>query len=150
MSHATTDRWAAVDWGDQSHAVVVIDDRGDVVLSFRVPHTAEGPCELVHHLRECGAIHGVAVEQARNLVVHQLLQGGFTVYPINPKLSDTWRKGWKVTAPRSDPTDARVLADGLGQHHPHLRPLLPDDPLTRELAMLCYDSRTSRQRMSAP
>jgi transposase len=139
MSHITADRWAAVDWGDQSHAVVVIDDQGDVVLSFQVPHTAEGLRGLVQSLRECGAIQGVAVEQARNLMVHQLLQGGFIVYPINPKLSDTWRKGWKVTAPKSDPTDARVLADGLRHHHAHLRPLLPDDPLTRELAMLCAD-----------
>jgi len=130
---------AGVDWGDRSHAVCVLDQNGKEVMSFRVPHTAEGLVQMVNRLRQCGPISGVAVEKARNLVVQKLLEGGFVVFPVNPKLSHAWRQGWKMSAPKSDPTDAWVLAEGLRQHQDQLRSLRPGDPQTRELAMLCAD-----------
>jgi len=81
----------------------------------------------------------VAVETTRSLMVQKLLDGGWTVYPVNPKLSHAWREGWRVAAPKTDRTDARVLAEGLRQYQAHLRPLKPDDPRTRELKILCAD-----------
>jgi transposase len=132
-------RWAAVDWGDACHTVCVLESDGKEADAFEVPHTAEGLTEMVRRLHVGGPIGGVAVETTRSLVVQKLLEAGFTVYPVNPKLSHAWREGWKVTAPKSDRTDAGVLAEGLRQHGGQLRPLRPDDPLTRELALLCAD-----------
>lgn len=139
MDSVVEQRWAAVDWSNTSHTVWVVDWRGEKIESFESTHTAAGLSEIVGRLRKHAPIAGVAVETTRNLVVLKLLEAGMKVYPINPKLSHAWREGWKVAAPKSDPGDAEVLANGLREHHMHLHPLFPDDPLTRELAMLCTD-----------
>jgi len=139
MESRTERRWAGVDWGNERHAVCVLDERGKEVERFEIPHTASGLEELIGRLRALGPTDGVAVETTRNLVVQKLLEAGFVVYPVNPKLSHAWRAGWKVAAPKDDRGDAEVLAEGLRQRHGQLRPLRPDDPRTRELAMLCAD-----------
>ena len=139
MKTSREPRWAAVDWGDARHAVCVLESNGKEADAFEAPHTAEGLAEMIGRLHQNGPIAGVAVETTRNLVVQKLLEAGFAVYPINPKLSHAWREGWKVTAPKADRTDAWVLAEGLRQQRERLRRLRPDDPQTRELAMLCAD-----------
>jgi len=139
MERVTKPRWASVDWGNERHAVCVLDAEGKEVEAFETPHTAEGLDEMIGRLRRAGTIVGVAVETTRNLVVQKLLEAGFVVYPINPKLSHAWREGWKVAAGKDDRSDAWVLAEGLRQHHDRLRPFQPDDPRTRELRLLCAD-----------
>ena len=139
MDAVKTVCWAAVDWGNTGHAICVLDEHGKEVDAFQSPHTPEGLAEMAERLRRSGSVAGVAVETTRHLVVQKLLDAGMTVYPVNPKLSHAWREGWKVSAPKSDPTDAWVLAEGLRQNHPRLRPLRPDDERTRELKMLCAD-----------
>lgn len=131
--------WAGIDWSDQSHTLVLLDAAGENTQTFEMPHSAEGLSDLVSKLRENSPIAGVAIESTRNLIVVKLLQAGFVVYPINPRLSDVWRKGWKITAPKSDPTDAFVLVEGLRQHQPHLRRLVPDEDRMRQLTILCDD-----------
>jgi len=138
----TDDRWAGVDWGSERHALCVLDEQGKEVDAFTAAHSPEGLAEVVARLQRSGVIAGVAVETTRNLVVQALLDAGVTVYPINPKLSHAWREGWKVAAPKSDPTDAWVLAEGLRQNAARLRPFRTDDARTRELRMLCADECT--------
>jgi transposase len=128
-----------VDWGNERHTVCVVDTDGREVTSFEAAHTAEGLDALARRLQEHGPICGVAVETTRSLVVQKLLDAGFVVYPVNPKLSHAWREGWKVAAPKEDASDARVLAEGLRQRQAQMRPLRPDDPQTRELRLLCAD-----------
>lgn len=139
--------WVGVDWSDDSHAVFVVDTQGKKVAAFQVEHTREGLQELVTRLRAAGSLLGVGVETTHGVMIYQLLEAGFPVFPVNPKLSHAWREGWKVSAPKSDPGDAEILANGLKEHHERLHPLQPDDPVTRELAMLCTDEcRLIRER----
>ena len=133
----SNERWMGVDWGNDSHAACVLDGAGKQIKSFAVEHSEDGLDEMVRTFKQCGSIRGVAVETNHGLVVHKLLQAGITVYPINPKLSDQWRKARSVSESKNDRTDALILADGLRLMHEHLRPLELDDELTRELAMLC-------------
>jgi len=95
----------------------------------------------VARLRAAGEVAGVAIETTRHLVMHALLEAGFTVYAINPKLSHAWRKGVSVVEAKSDGMDAWVLAEGLRVHHGHLRSYIADDAQTRQLAMLCHDEQ---------
>lgn len=139
MEPVNSVRWAGVDWGDASHAVHVVDELGKEIDKFKTLHTAEGLIELIGKMRCAGPITGVAVETSRGLMVQKLLEAGFTVYPVNPKISHAWRECWKVNAPKSDPTDAWVLAEGLRQNHARLRPFKPDEDRMRELKMLCAD-----------
>ena len=129
--------WAGVDWADESHQVCVVDTAGKVVAAFALPHQAEALQGLGSRLRTLGPIGGVAIETPRHLLVHQLLADGFLVYPVNPSMSHKWCEALSVAGATDDPAQAFALADGLRHHHGRLRPLLPDDPKTRELALLC-------------
>jgi hypothetical protein len=129
--------WAGVDWADEEHQVCVVDTAGKTVAAFALPHQAEALQGLGSRLRTLGTIAGVAIETPRQLVVQQLLLDGFLVYPINPSISHKWCEALSVAGATDDPAQAFALADGLRHHHERLRPLLPDDPKTRELAFLC-------------
>jgi len=139
MSQNVAECWVGVDWGDTEHHVCVKSAEGRVLSCFKVSQSEEGLEELVARLRSFGCVRGVAVETPHGLLIQKLLEAGLPVYPINPKLSKAWRSGESVSEAKSDPTDSESLAEGLRQRHDKLRRLEPDDPLTRELAILCRD-----------
>lgn len=133
--------WIGVDWGDRAHTGCAVDTAGAVVLEKTVPHSVQGLRELVNSFSVLGKIGGAAIEDAQGLVAEALLAAGWPVYGINPKLSCAWRKAWSVSAAKSDSRDARVLADGLRQHHARLQPTRPASAEMRSLALLCEDER---------
>ena len=136
------DTWAAVDWSDASHTVSIVDRGGKQLALFEVAHSKEGLDALCARLGQFKSLKEIEIETTRHLVVHQLLNAGFVVYCINPKLSAAWRKGWTVAGVKTDPLDAHVLAAGLAMHHERLEVFQPNSPLTRELALLCEDETT--------
>ena len=139
MENSAEKCFVGVDWGDKKHAVCVVDAEGRDIAAFCVSHTAEGITVLVETLQKYAPVGGVAVETRRNLMVQKLWEAGFAVFPVNPKVSQAWREGWSAAAGKTDASDARVLADGLRQHHQRMHALCLDDERTRELAMLCAD-----------
>lgn len=142
MANDTSLRWAGIDWGDQSHCLVIVDAEGKALTCRAIAHSAEGLEELVAVLRGYGPIAGVAIEKKRHLLIDKLLEAGFRVYPINPKVAKSWREQLKVDPPKSDPGDAFSLAYSIRLHHGHFRVLRPDDPRTRELRLLCKDEQS--------
>lgn len=131
--------WAGLDWSDREHVVEVVSQSGAVVTSFAIPNTAEGFEELEGRLLRIENLQGIGLEATRALVVNWLIQRGFTVYAVNPKLTAAWRKGVSVNEAKSDPSDARVIARGVARHHEELSAFRPDTPLARELALVCED-----------
>jgi len=138
-AHADPTHWGGIDWSDDHHCIHVVDARGRKAAAFECPHTDVGLLEMCVRLRQFGSLGGVAIETSRHVVVRALLDAGLLVYPINPKLAHAWTKSESVAGVKTDPRDAGALARGLLQHHPLLRPLVPDDDATRALAMLCRD-----------
>ncbi len=130
--------WVGLDWGDAQHSLCMLDAHQDRRESFDIPHTPEGVEKMFERFRDIQVL-GVAVETANHLIVQQLLLAGFTVYPVNPKVSKAWRNGWKAQASKTDRIDAEILAYGLRQHHSGMKQLEPDDPQTREMSILCVD-----------
>jgi transposase len=147
MNTTMSERWAAVDWGDSSHAVCIVDAEGKQVTSFTIEHTAEQLDQMVLEINQHGPIAGVAVETDHGLLIVKLLEANLAVYAVNPKLSDQWRGGSSVAGAKSDAADSFTLADGLRTHHALLHPLQPDDPLTRELRGFCrHEMRLIQER----
>jgi Transposase len=66
-------------------------------------------------------------------VVDFLLDHGVVAYPVNPKALDRARDRFRQSAAKSDPFDARVLADFLRTDHTHLRALQPSSEAAQEL-----------------
>jgi len=136
--------YLGVDWADQQHAVWVMEEHGAKITSRTVPHTAAGFSEWGRELHEWQA-QGIelwaAIERPEGRVVDFLLDHGVVVYPVNPKALDRARDRFRQSGAKSDPFDARVLADFLRTDHGHLQALQPSSEAAQELKYLTEDYR---------
>lgn len=133
--------WVGVDWGESSHAIAVVDASRRPVAQFDVPHSVAGMKTLDETLAGYRPILGVAIESSRNLIVAYLLESGYILYPINPKLSSAWRKAASVAGCKSDKRDGLVLARELSVRWEDLKAMHPPCEAMRELAVLCRDEQ---------
>jgi Transposase len=88
--------FAGVDWADTHHDLVILDEFGHQISSFRVAHTPEGLQELTSQLVAVSGPYNKAaiaciVETNHGLLMTTLLEAGFAVYPVNPKTVDRKR-----------------------------------------------------------
>jgi transposase len=137
--------YAGIDWADQHHDAVVIDEAGKRVATTRVAHTAEGLDTLGAFLKGIGdvAAHpdhlACIVETNQGLLIAALLDAGLPVYPVNPKTVDRHRK---PAGAKTDAIDAYLLARTGRSDLADLRRLTPDSPLIAELKVLTRDQDT--------
>jgi hypothetical protein len=134
--------YLGVDWADRTHAVWGMDEDGTKIAARSVSHTAEGFSEWGRELDEwrAQAIElWAAIERPDGRVVDFLLDHGVVVYPVNPKALDRARDRFRQSGAKSDPFDARVLADFLRTDHAHLRALPPSSEAAQELKLLAKD-----------
>ncbi len=120
--------YAGIDWADQHHDAVVIDDEGRRVGSIRVEHNARGLAKLMDFLKSMATPDQLAivVETDRGLLVSTLLESGLAVYPVNPK---TVNKRRAPSGAKTDAIDAYMLARTGRSDLRDLRRLAPDDPV---------------------
>jgi transposase len=132
--------YTGIDWADDHHDLVVLDDAGRRVTSLRVPHTPAGLAQLTTALEQiCGPAKeqlACFVETNRGLLIAALLEAGFSVYPVNPKTVDRRRNAAGV---KTDQVDAYLLAKTGRSDLADLRRLTPDSPLIQELKALTRD-----------
>jgi hypothetical protein len=134
--------YLGVDWADETHAVWVVDENGTQIAARSVSHTAEGLSEWGRQLDEWRAQSialWAAIERPEGRVVDFLLDHAVVVYPVNPKTLDRARDRFRQSGAKSDPFDARVLADFLRTDHAHLRALQPSSEAAQELKLLAED-----------
>jgi transposase len=142
--------YIGVDWADAAHAVWVGNEAGEAIASLTVTHTPAGLGEFGRWLHERHA-EGIelwaGIEKPEGRVIDFLLEHGVVVYPINPKALDRARDRFRMSGAKSDPFDARVLAEFLRTDHPHLTPLVPSSEGAQELKLLTRDyQRVVRQQ----
>ena len=79
----------------------------------------------------------VALEQSRGSLLFMLTKYAHLVlFPIHPATSVNYRKGFRPSGAKSDPSDAGLLLDLLVRHREKLRRLDPDTEETRTLQFL--------------
>jgi transposase len=131
--------YAGIDWADQHHDVVVIDDAGHQMGALRVSHTKEGLSELTRFLLALAKAPeqmACIVETNQGLLIAALLEVGFPVYPVNPKTVDRRRN---AAGAKTDQIDAYLLAKTGRSDLADLRRFQPDSPLVQELKVLTRD-----------
>lgn len=133
--------YAGIDWADAHHDVVVIDAMGQQVLQRRVAHTAVGLAELTRILTEVTGATATdqlacIIETNHGMLITALLEAGFAVYPVNPKVLDRRRGAAGV---KTDQVDAYLLAKLGRSDLADLQRLVPDSPLVAELKSLPRD-----------
>jgi transposase len=135
-------QYAGIDWADQHHEVVVINEHGRRVGATRVAHSVEGLDTLVAFLREASAAGdeiACIIETPNGLLVSALLDAGLAVYPVNPGTVDRKRA---PSGAKTDALDAYLLARTGRSDLADLRRLQLDGPLIRELKVLTRDQET--------
>jgi transposase len=71
--------------------------------------------------------------------VEQLLEAGMQVYPLNPTSAQAYRQRKAPSGVKDDWLDAWSFADALRVDGQNWKPLRPQDPLIKDLRLLCRD-----------
>ena len=131
-------RFVGIDWASRSHEVCVLDEGGEPLARFTLPHSEEGIGQGLARLAALGdpADLPVAIERPDGVLVARLVAAGYPVYPIRPNAFAACRARWGAAGTKDDPGDAYKLADMPRTDHRRLRPLRPASQGTRELQAL--------------
>lgn len=130
--------YAGFDWARDHHALVIVNAQGEIVADFEFEHTLEGWKSFGEKVAPWPSL-AVAIETNQGAAVDQLLQGSYTVYPVNPVASESYRKRKAPSGTKTDHIDGWGLADALRVDGHGWKPLQPMDPLTQRLRLLCHD-----------
>ena len=131
--------FVGVDWAEDHHDVCVMAEDGMVLAKRRVPDSVAGIGEL-HGLVAEHAVDDepvvVGIEIDRGLVVWALLEAGYEVYAINPMAAARYRDRHATSGAKSDPGDAKVLADLVRTDRHNHRPTAGDSDLADGVKLL--------------
>jgi len=131
--------FVGIDWADQKHAwALQIPEHRDVERGD-LDHTPEAVEAWAVELgrRFGGRPIAVALEQSRGALLFMLTKYAHLVlFPVHPTTLSDYRKGFRPSGAKSDPSDAGLLVDLLVRHREKLRGLNPDTEQTRTLQFL--------------
>jgi len=144
--------FVGIDWSERHHDVCVMDVEGRVLAKGRVPDGVQGLAKLhemvAAHAEEPSEVL-VAIEIDRGLLVGALVASGYAVHAVNPLSVDRYRDRHRTSGAKSDPGDAKVLAD-LVRTDRHLhRKVAGDSELAEAVKVLARAHQSliwSRQR----
>jgi transposase len=127
------------DWAEDHHDVHVEDVDGRRLAGGRLPEGVAGVArfhEMLAGLVEDPAEVEVATEIDRGLFVGALVAAGYTVRAVNPMSVARYRERLSTSGAKSDPGDAKVLAE-LARTDSHLhRPIAGDSDLAEAVKVL--------------
>jgi transposase len=144
--------FVAVDWAEDHHDLCVMDVEGMVLGGRQVQDSIRG----IGQMHELIGAHAeepsdvvVGIEIDRGLLVSALVGAGYEVYAINPMASSRYRDRHAVSGAKSDPGDAKVLADLVRTDRHNHRPVAGDSDLAGGIKILARAHQTAiwgRQR----
>ncbi len=142
------------DWAEAHHDVYVEDGGGRRLAKARLPEGVEGVArlhELVGPFVEDPAEVVIATETDRGLFVGALVAAGYTVLAVNPMSTSRYRERHSTSGAKSDPGDARVLAELARTDAHNHRPIAGDSELAEAVKVLARAHQSmvwTRQRQT--
>jgi transposase len=131
--------WVGLDWADKKHSLFVRPTDGAATTACELEQKPQALDQFflqLHQNHPQGRI-AVCLEQSRGPVLYALMKYDFVViYPVNPRCLADFRRAFKVSGAKADPTDADLLSELGCKHHQRLRALVPEDLATRQLRFL--------------
>lgn len=106
--------YVGIDWSELHHDVCLMDEQGVVLSKTRIPEGVEGVARLHELVAEHAADPDqvtVGIETDRGLLVGSIVGAGYRIFAINPLSVDRYRDRHSTSGAKSDPGDAKVLAD---------------------------------------
>jgi len=131
--------FAGVDWAEAHHDVLLVDAEGRRLGGGRLPEGVEG----IARFHELAARHAagpgqvvVGIETDRGLFVAALAAAGYQVFAVNPLSTSRYRDRHSVSGAKSDPGDAKVLADMVRTDRHNHRQVVADTELAGAVKVL--------------
>ncbi len=134
-------KFCGVDWANDHHDALSIDEQGHQLGSIRVAHNPEGLSQLDAYLEQIAGPGGkeqvaCIIETTHGLLIAHLLEQGWSVYPVNPRTVERRRA---PSGAKTDTIDAYLLAKTGRADFQDLRRLNPDSEQIQELKTLTRD-----------
>jgi transposase len=131
-----------VDLSDKTFDSYISNSSGDVLAINKFDFNDDGFSDFVHKINEHESENQnciIGIENPRSRLVDFLIQRGYNVIPTHPLSISKYRESRIPSKAKSDPMDARLIADYIREHHKSLRLInMPDDTI-RELSILLED-----------
>ncbi|MCB0992513.1 MAG: IS110 family transposase [Microthrixaceae bacterium] len=127
------------DWAEAHHDVYVCDEHGTRLVQRRLPEGIEGVTVLhglIAELVDDPAEVVVGIETDRGLWVQSLVEAGYQVYAINPKAASRYRDRHTLSGAKSDPGDAKMLAELVRTDRHNHRLVAGDSDLAESIKVL--------------
>src|SRR5215207_8361469 len=106
--------FVGLDWAEDHHDVYIEDGGGRKLGGGRLPEGVDGVARfhalVAAHVDDPADVV-VATETDRGLFVGALVAAGYTVLAVNPMSTSRYRERHSTSGAKSDPGDAKVLAD---------------------------------------
>jgi transposase len=133
--------YVGIDWANEHHDALVIDETGRQVGALRVDHSPQGMSKLNAFLEqiigsESKEQMACIIETTHGLLIASLLEAGWPVYPVNPRTVDRRRAS---SGAKTDTIDAYLLAKTGRADLTDLHRLTPDSEKIAELKLLTRD-----------
>ena len=117
------------DWAEEHHDVFVMDEAGKRLAAKRFPEGLAGirglHALIATHAEESDQVV-VGIETDRGLWVDALTAAGYQVFAINPLAAARYRDRHHLSGAKSDPADAKLLADLVRTDRHNHRPVAGD------------------------
>jgi transposase len=117
------------DWAEAHHDVHLMNGNGDKLATKRLPEGLDGIAgfhEMVADDVEDPSEVIIGIETERGMWVQALIAAGYTVFAINPLSASRYRDRHSVAGTKSDPGDAKLLADLVRTDRHNHRPVAGD------------------------
>ena len=127
------------DWAEAHHDIYLCDEAGTRLAARRLPEGIQGIGALhaliaTHASDPAGVV--VGIETDRGLWVQSLIEAGYAVYAINPKAASRYRERHSLSGAKSDPGDAKMLAELVRLDRHNHRQVAGDSDLAEGLKVL--------------
>ncbi len=137
--------FVGVDWAEAHHDVFVQDEDGKRLAGGRLPEGVEGIArfhEMVGSFAEEPDEVVIGIETDRGLFVGALVATGYQVFAVNPMSTSRYRDRHSTSGAKSDPGDAKVLADMVRTDRHNHRPVAGDSELADAIKVLARAHQT--------
>jgi transposase len=134
--------FVGIDWADRKHTWAM--QSGTAMERGTVDHTPEAVEAWAMELgrRFDGRPIAIALEQSRGALLFMLTKYAHLVlFPVHPATLASYRKSFRPSGAKSDPSDADLILELLLHHRANLRRLNPDTLETRTLQFLVEHRR---------
>jgi transposase len=137
--------FVGVDWAEAHHDVFVQDEDGKRLAGGRLPEGVDG----IARFHEVVGAHAeepeevvIGIETDRGLFVGALVAAGYQVFAVNPMSTSRYRDRHSTSGAKSDPGDAKVLADMVRTDRHNHRPVAGDSELAEAIKVLARAHQT--------